>query len=334
MVEKLVEILQSPDWSPFRLTKSGDVTFIRLSRSERALATFLHESHVDPSAPRATFSLAAIGEVGPLPQASLQFLFHTSFCGSTLLVHALAAASNVIGYSEPQILNDLGALAVSGRLDRELLKCVLSLLCVKRNGADHCVVKPTNEINFLIPALMEVRPDSRAILLSSDLDDFLYSIARKGLPGRAWVRGQHAALRRRTGLTLGFEESEVLEHTDMQVAALFWLQNRALFQGAMRTDSRRYASLSNVDISHDMENATKRAARFFDISLSTDDLHSVRAQGQRDVKRVNSYYDPMERERQRNALQGFIGEEVDLVKQWASKVADHARIITALPNAA
>lgn len=331
MAEDLSAILQSPEWFPFRLTESGDVTFIRLSRSERLLATFLHENNINPGAPRVTLSLAAIDEACSLPQANLHFLFHTAFCCSTLMVHALDSLDNVIGFSEPQILNDLGTRAIGGQLDQGLLIRVLSLFCLKGHGTDHCVIKPTNELNFLIPALMKASPQSRALLLSSDLDDFLYSIARKGLPGRAWVRGQYCAVRRRTGLTLGFSESEISEHTDMQVAALFWLQNRALFQAATRGGCDRFASLGRDDISLDLENSVSRTAQFFNISISPEELCRVRTQGQRDIKRVGSRYDPTERQRQRSALQEFLGAEIDLVQRWASGVADHAGIITMLP---
>lgn len=334
MVKDLVEILQSADWFPFRLAESGDVTFVRLSDSERRLATFLHERCVSPNAPRATISLAAIREAGPLPQGPLHFLFHTSFCGSTLLAHAFGATSSVVSYSEPQILNDLGALAVGGKLDQEVLTLVIALLGAKRHGRYHCLIKPTNELNFLLPVLMNARADARAIFISSALDDFLYSIARKGLPGRVWVRGQYRALRRRAGLTLGFSESEILEQSDMQVAALFWIQNRALFRSTIQAGGRRYAGLESVEISRNLEDAVSRVARFFGIGLSEEDLRAAALQGRRDVKRTDSEYDPMARDREREGLKAVIGNEIDLVVQWASKVADHARIITALPAAA
>lgn len=333
MGKGLIEILQSPDWLPLRLNASGDVTFVRLSDAEQRLATFLNDRYVAPEAPRTTFPLAAIHGVGPLPLIRPLFLFHSSFCGSTLLVHAFGATSRVIGYSEPQILNDFAALANRGAFDRRLLKSVIALLCIQRGGIDHCVIKPTNELNFLLGPLMNVFPEARAVFLSSPLDDFLYSIARKGLRGRVWVRRQNQALRRAAGLTFGFNDQESLEHSDLQVAALFWLQNRALFRAVADADASRCASLMNTDISSDLQSAVLRAAQFFAIDLSEADLHEAAMQGRRNVKNGALDFDPMERGREREELKTFVAEDIDLVSQWAMQIVNHVGMSTALPPA-
>lgn len=332
MQQPLAEILRSPNWLPLRLGAAGQsVTFVRLSEDERRSATFLNERYVSADAPRSTFPLSAFRTVGTIAQSRSHFLFHTSFCGSTVLAHALGAVAGVVGYSEPQILNDLGALAVGGTLPGGLTEVVLDVLCADREGVGHYVIKPTNELNFLLPTLLRARPDARAIFLSSTLDDFLYSIARKGLPGRVWVRGQFHAMKRRTRLTLGFDESEHGEHTDLQIAALVWLQHRALFREAVEQSGHRFVSLTNDVISDRMETTVANAARFLGISLSKKDVHEIAMLQHRDVKRTDARYDPAVRLKEREALKTAVGEEIEVIVRWTSQVAEHAGVATALP---
>src|SRR5690349_15814585 len=98
--------LADAEWLAHRYVESEDrVRFIRVPRGRHREVPFLTD--------------AKLGEVGPAHELSaeqclreaqpgpLHFLFHSAFCGSTLLAGALDRRGVAMGLSEPVILNDV-----------------------------------------------------------------------------------------------------------------------------------------------------------------------------------------------------------------------------------
>ena len=133
-------------------------------------------------------AVAAAQALAPPPP---RFIFHSAYCCSTMLARAFDLPGAAMGYKEPQILNDAVGLRLREGDPRQVaaaLDAALWLLARPPARGEVAVIKPSNVVNPLIPAILALRPESRALLLHAPLEAFLGSVARKEIEGRAWVR--------------------------------------------------------------------------------------------------------------------------------------------------
>jgi hypothetical protein len=116
----------------------------------------------------------------------LRFMFHMSFCGSTLLARLVGEAAGALALKEPQCLVDLAdwKKALDGQQLRDaafepLLAAGLQPI---RNGAlaPPVLVKPSNWANSLLPLLAGSRPAMKPVFVTIALPAFLIAVFRGG----------------------------------------------------------------------------------------------------------------------------------------------------------
>ena len=76
---------------------------------------------------------------------------------------------------------------------------------------------------------LALRPQAKALLLHAPLEEFLLSVARKGMWCRLWARELLESLLQEGMVDLGFEPRDYLRQTDLQVAGVGWLAQQAQF---------------------------------------------------------------------------------------------------------
>ena len=64
-------------------------------------------------------------------------------------------------------------------------------------GDQAALVKPSTVVNGLAAAMMRLRADAKAVVMHAPVDDFVTSIAKKGLDGRLWARELFIGMRER-----------------------------------------------------------------------------------------------------------------------------------------
>lgn len=116
-----------------------------------------------------------------------RFIFHMSFCGSTLVSRVLDHPDVAITYKEPQVLLQLASIKAANAewyRNKEqwhgLVSFVLSQLSKRWSPEEPVVIKPSNWANSMLPQLIEDGGSSRALFLSISADDFLISVFRGG----------------------------------------------------------------------------------------------------------------------------------------------------------
>ena len=116
-----------------------------------------------------------------------RFIFHVSFCGSTLLARACTIPGRALCYKEPQALIALSTLRLENHplyesgADWSLLKnVVLQKFNTPWQAGETTLLKPSNWVNSFLPELMECHPSSRAVLLIIEPEDFLIAVLRGG----------------------------------------------------------------------------------------------------------------------------------------------------------
>lgn len=339
-MEDVAAIVQDFRWLPHRLDLSGRaIHFLVADRDTHRAVTFLDDEVSKRASAHKQVGLAQVNQfLAAAPAGESHYLFHSAFCCSTLLTRALDCPGKAIGLKEPAILNDLAQAVLAGHPGtsiRSPLETVLQLLSRPFGAGEKVVVKPSNVANPLIDQIMEARLSAKALFLSSALPDFLRSVAKKGLWGRIWARRLVVSLERVTELETGFSDAERWELSDMQVAALAWLHQRAQFARLLsQLPAERAMSLDSATLLDNPSGTMAAVSEFLGLGLSADEVGEIAAGPvfARDSKRPEREYDAGQRRSEHHAIEGVVGEEIAMVVRWAGSVADALGVPNDLPR--
>lgn len=173
--------LHDARWFPVDLDVPGQLLhFLRVEESQIREATFA-DSRLDvdwAAAERIPVErIASVAFEVPAPA----WLWHTSFCGSTLLARMLHLTPHTVALREPLVLRRLSdaADAGAGAAVEACLDPCIALLARPWHAAGRVVVKPTHAALNIASQAMRRAPASRAIVLTSALEDFIVSHLKK-----------------------------------------------------------------------------------------------------------------------------------------------------------
>jgi hypothetical protein len=212
-----------------------------------------------------------------------------------------------------------------------VLDTTLRLLARGFASSETAVVKPSNIVNGLASAALDLHPQARCILLHAPLRAFLVSIARKGMWGRLWVRQLLAAQLQDGLVELGFEPRDYLLHTDLQAAAVGWLAQQRLFSALVARQPTRVRTLNSDDLVRDPHRAIAAAAPWFGLKLSEGKIESIVEKVFSRNAKDGSDFKAGQRDADRRAGEELHAEEVDKVTAWAEAVARNASVALELP---
>jgi hypothetical protein len=334
-VPTATELLADPDWFPHRIdVRSGTVRFLYLPRDVQRAATFLADEYLPKSAPHV--DLAAAELQGRLAATGrLYFVFHSAFCCSTLLARALDVPGRAFGLKEPAALNDLAAarlMQTPAPRVTELLDRALSLFARTSTAAEAIVVKPSNVANNLLELCLELRPETRAVLMYSQPAVFLRSVAKKGLWGRTWARQLFQTLRPTAALDTGFTADESFRQSDLQIAGLCWLMHHAQFVRAVGRFGERVRTLDSTALLAAPDRALAGVSDFFGLGLTREVATSITSGPafSENSKSMTQGYDRVVRAEEHAAVDAAHGEEIGMVVNWVESVARHCGVATTI----
>ncbi len=331
MTAAAASIVADFEWFPVRVDVGrGAIQFVRLTRSDHRAIPFLYDDYIGPARERRELSLDQVASASAPPRPC-HFIFHSAFCCSTLLARALDIEGRAMGLKEPYSLADIGIAATGAASVRALdrpLSPLLTLLARPFGPGETTIVKPGNAANPMIDRILALRPQSRALLLYSPLPDFLRSIAGKGLFGRSWARLLLAARLRLPEFDDGLGDSERWPLTDLQVAALAWLQQLAQFGRLVREQPGRVATLDSQSLLADPAAALAGLSGLFDLNLTAREAATLAAGPvfARESKSQGKAFSAVERAEQQARVDQAHGEEIAMVVRWAEAVAAHAGV--------
>jgi hypothetical protein len=317
----LSAVVEDPEWLPHTFNADGDqIMFLKASAERRRSAPFLSAEWLS-DCPRTALPWDAVDRAsqGP-PGVPIHFIFHTAFCGSTLLARALDATGAASGLVEPDILLNLHFRLSRSQDVAEHARLRMSLRLLSRPlEAEAVVAKPSCVANPSAPLILQSFPGSRAVLLSSDLRTFLLAVSKRGPPGLAWGRRVFESCRENLPRELCCTPEELARLSCLQVAALAWIARRALFEQMLSTfGPGRIMQLSSDQLFDDPVGATQQAASFFGRELGPGTLRALAGS---DVLRTHSKtgrpFDVNARAREQQLLLSSYGAQADAVVEWA-----------------
>lgn len=325
------------EWVAHRYALADDtVHFRHVPRAIHGDFPFLIDDSIGARPAAVMPRVEAVAGAGPA--APLHFIFHSAFCASTLLCRALDRPGIAMGLSEPVILNDLVGIRRRREADArrigELADHAMRLLERPWGAGEAVVVKPSNILNPLAAGLLTLRPQARAILLTAPIGTFLSSVARKGMWCRLWVRELIEGYLVDGAVDLGFEAKDYLRLTDLQIAAVGWLAQQAMFAAMFDRFGDRLVWLDSEVLTGTPEPALRDVARHLKLALTDDDAAAIAA-GPAFTRhsKFGTAFSPEERKREQADAAAAHGEEIAQVTEWALAVAANAGVSMQLPRA-
>lgn len=329
----LSQIVQDPLWLPHRYDPGQDALHFRLvSRDQHRTAIFLTDEYLGPVEPivlRRGDVMAAMAGTAPL-----HFVFHSAFCCSTVLARAFDAPGVAMGLKEPVLLNDLVGWQHRGGTAAQIapvLNSALDLLARPFGAGEAVIIKPSNVTNGLAPGMMSMRPDARGLLLHCPLRVYLASIVKKGMTGRLWVRDLLVKQLREGLHNFGFSGEDYLGQTDLQVAAMGWLAQHALFATMIRHFPGRLRSIDSEALMADPLAAMTALAALYGVKI--DAAAVVAGPAFTTHSKFGNDFNRSDRAAEvRNATDGH-ADEIEKVAIWTEAVAQAADVPMVLPAA-
>lgn len=324
------DVALDPEWLPHTYDVEGaNLTSVLVPQAARPNLMFLSDEHFAGNFQKVAFPVAAIAaEALAASRAPMHFIFHTSFCCSTLLAKALDVPGVSTALKEPDVLINLANRLIRSDdpSNRQRLELVLRLLERPPTRGETVIVKPTNFANRLVEPIMTVRPESRAILLYSDVETFIRSLLKRGMWGRITARKLFNQLAGWSPLVSSYSAAEILEYTDVQIAALAWLAQIHHFDAMARMfGPDRIMVLDSGALLADPAAALTKAQALFELNLS--DADSERIAGGPVFSKHSKFserdYSAEAREQDHKAINEAHAEELSMVLQWIKAVAAH-----------
>ncbi|OYU13876.1 MAG: hypothetical protein CFE37_13850 [Alphaproteobacteria bacterium PA4] len=329
----LLRIVQDPLWLPHRYDPGHDALHFRaVSREQHRAATFLTDEYLGPAEPvvlRRRDVMAAMPGTAPL-----HFIFHSAFCCSTVLARAFDVPGVAMGLKEPVLLNDLVGWQHRGGTAAQIapvLDAALDLLARPFALGEAVIIKPSNVTNGLAPGMMTMRPEARGLLLHCPLRVYLASIVKKGMTGRLWVRDLLVKQLREGLHNFGFSGEDYLGQTDLQVAAMGWLAQHALFTTMIRHFPGRLRSIDSEALMADPRAAMTALAVLYGVKV--DAAAIVAGPAFTTHSKFGNDFNRSDRAAEvRNATDGH-ADEIEKVAIWTEAVAQAADVPMVLPAA-
>lgn len=259
--------------------------------------------------------LAAMPDLPAPPRAA--WLFHTSFCCSTLLARALQDTPACMVYREPLVLRRLSDARDRGLVVTPWMAPTTRLLFRPWHEAGTVVVKPTHAALNIAGELLAATPGSRAVALLSSLDDFLVSNIKKtpethakvpALVERAIAAG---SLRHRLA-------GRAIEPPSLLAAvALQWVAQRELLVDIDAHAPGRLLFMDDSRILADLADAARECLDWWALPV---DIDALRARAMRvagvNAKQTSATYSARQREGEAAQLARMFARELDEARAW------------------
>ena len=205
-------------------------------------------------------------------------MFHSSFCGSTLLSAVLQSPSTFLSLREPLILRRLSdAFADStkpGRppFDPELLRPCVAPLTGSYRRSQSVLIKPTNMSLNLIGGLLKNDPEAPALFVYDSLRSYLVSCLKKTAETQTKMRWLADRLVRSVYRLADYRQHfQRVEDPVLQAAAIVWHVQISEFRRLLLQLGSRAGSLRFQDLLEDPREWCTAAARFLRPDVAPED---------------------------------------------------------------
>ena len=260
-------------------------------------------------------------------------------CGSTLLARAMDICSENLVCREPFALRDLAveyaAIDYSSATNsrwQQRFELIISLLGRKYHSSQPTIIKANVPVNFMIPALMDVSPNTKGIFLYHTLEHYLLSIL-KSENHQNWVQSVSTLIGRRADEVLGINPQHRAQFSVPQLAAYLWSAQIVTYN-TMLLKYPETCSLNAEEVYNRPQPALSGAFEFFGLSILPEKIKEI-VEGELFThysKLPTVKFDNNMRLRMQSELRAHLASELLEARAWLDKFNIKQLIPTKLPR--
>lgn len=266
------------------------------------------------------------------PQRPVNFIFHTAFCGSTLLARYLDQPGWTFVYREPAILTSLVTHRFRRTLNSSLWSDTFKMSITLLSRTDSCnevpIIKLHDGCSSIVHHLLSLHPDSKGLILYTDWYSFLLSIFRHPFR-RKWVRDRLQLTNCRDHDLL--HDVDIASLTDSEATAYLWMAQMYTYLKAIEYHTRRLYSLECNILFQSPQNALRAIMDHFCISSSYGVVIDDIARHEKIHAKFGHEYDAKVSAAQNAFIAKIYKNEIRMAHRMIEKVAVKNPLITKLP---
>ncbi|MGB2603429.1 MAG: hypothetical protein WBC78_07535 [Candidatus Sulfotelmatobacter sp.] len=321
-MNRLFNLFSSPELYPLKVDFARQVIrFVRMSEESYRHSVFLdtrtrsigdqtYEIRLDD------ILLAAATQSRP---GRIHYIFHTTFCCSTLLARYFELLPSCLVLKEPMLLTQLALTSVTSvRCWEEVFDVCVRLLARVYTPHQTVIIKPHEPCNALGEKLLGHDNEASVTFLHTSLRSFLLSILKSD-ERRLWVRNR---LRNPVEIAAypGSDRLHLDNLTDSEAAAYLWLLNcflcKQLSSGKYRS---RVLVINGERVADSAGEVVSAIAALCQLNLDFQQLerlltHSSAGKYSKDLSKS---YDANSRRQEMAELEIRFGAEADRGESWA-----------------
>jgi hypothetical protein len=315
---KISDLLHDPDYYLFGF-EDDNAIFVRMNRECYARSIFFDERIVtlDDNAlrvPLKHLSAALLSTTSSQPR--IGWIFHMAHTGSTLLARALDQPGKSLVIREPGTLRASGVESrTSGKgsyVWNEQMLVSLKMLDRRYAQDEAVIVKANVPVNTIIPDLLAMSAQPRAILLHFGLDDYLAAVLRSA-NHRKWV--EHIFCEMRLGELP--ESASKSELSTSEKAAALWLFQIEIYVETLAGNPDIRSLDANILFNEPSECLTA-AAEYFDCSNDPDEARMI-VSGElfsTYSKNPRARFDNADRKARVAESRALLADEIMMARRW------------------
>ncbi len=268
----------------------------------------------------------------------INYIFHTSFCCSTLLSRCLSINGQGLALKEPHALMTLANFkrqASNQHRVKSLLSISLQLLGRRFDNEESILIKPTNTANNLIGDILTQENTGSIIFLFSDLKSFLISIIKKGEECRSFVRRVFNIITMDSILLNTLEPRQLMELSDLQIASIVWRLQIHEFLKYKETQHKKSILLVNCDyLLMQPQLALAETAKHFSYNLNLIKINDLIESPTflRNSKYSDRSYDSQIRSKENENIYLAHTKSIEYAMQWSLKLDNMIPFSETLPS--
>lgn len=251
MQEAVASVNESPDLFPVEINlASHRVGWVKMSPFWYEESTFLDASRIMGSYAAQSDLQWLLDHTQEIVGRPAPVIFHTAFCGSTLLSRALSTLYNCLPLREPDVLGGVLQIVNSLEIDEQTKRMwmyrVFSLLSRRYEGRQPAVIKANDYACGLMKKLAESSQDFSQLFMYTKVEDFIASCLKD--KGREkWISQRYIFAQRQSRKNAVFAEVHIDESDPVQMAVYYWSWNIRLYLDARKRFPSKLRSLCFSD---------------------------------------------------------------------------------------
>jgi len=309
-------------WFPVDLhVPRREYGFLAIDQGVLEHSTFL-DTRIEAPLGQAVAVPVDIAVQAEMPISPLAWLFHTSFCCSTLLARVLHLPPYQVVLKEPLVLRRLGDARHARWPVEELTGPTVRLLARPWDPGGAVVVKPTHAALNVAADLLAATPHSRGVILTSSLDDFLVSNLKKTEETQAKVPALAERALQAGTFHARLPPGALAPPDLLAAAALQWAAQRELCVDILAgAGPQRLRFIDASALLDDVPAMAWQCAQWLRLPVPQEALssHAVDV-SRRNAKAVEAEYDALRRAADVRLIQSRCGRQIEAARRWFDRM--------------